>query len=83
MKRSDIAMIVLIASVGILVAFFVTKSIFGEGTTESVNVQTIDPISSTIEEPSPTIFNENAINPTWSISLGSESTQTTTPPTGQ
>ncbi len=44
MKRTDIAMIVFIASIGIVIAFFVTQAILGSPTSEAVNVQTIDEI---------------------------------------
>ena len=63
MKKSDIAMIILIASASALIAYFVASSVFGGFSQESVKVKTIDPISSTIVEPSTTIFNKNAINP--------------------
>ena len=74
MKKSDIAMIVLIASVGILVAFFVTRTFFGGAVSESVKVKTADPMSATIEEPDETIFNSNAINPTYEVNVGSNET---------
>lgn len=57
-------MIVLIASVSVLVAFFVTKSIFGDSVNEPVNVKTIEKIDPSISEVDTTVFNENAINPT-------------------
>lgn len=69
MKKTDFAMIILIATVTILVAFFVTKSILGEQATEEVTVQTIDKIDSTVTEPDPAIFNEQAINPAVEVQI--------------
>lgn len=69
MKKSDIAMIVLIASVSVVVAFFVAKSIFGDFNSGKVTVKTIDLIESTIVEPDTKIFNENAINPAVQVEI--------------
>lgn len=71
MKKTDIAMIVLIASVGVLIAFFATRTFFSGAVSESVKVKTVEAMSATIEPPDPTIFNSNAINPTIEISVGS------------
>lgn len=79
MKRTDIAMIVFIASVSMLVAYFVGNSIFGNITTNGEKVKTIAPISTSVEAPDPTIFNKNAINPTVEVQItGSANTSTTT-----
>jgi len=73
MKKSDIAMIVLIASVSILVSFFATRAIFGEGATENVKVKTIEQINADIVDPDPAIFNKDAINPAVEVQVGSDS----------
>jgi ABC-type cobalt transport system substrate-binding protein len=73
MKKTDIAMIVLIASVVMLIAFFTTRAVFGGVANESVKVQTIESIDSSIQEPDKAIFNENAINPTVEVQVGSSS----------
>ena len=62
-------MIVLIASVSILIAFFVTKSIFGDSANEPVKVKTIETIEPTVGEVNPRIFNENAINPAVEVQI--------------
>lgn len=69
MKKTDIAMIILIASVSVLIAFFVTRSIFGESTTEAVQVDTIEKIDPSISEVNTDIFNENAINPAVEVQI--------------
>jgi len=57
-------MIILIASVSVLIAFFVTKSIFGSSVNEPVKVKTMEKIEPALGEVNSSIFNENAINPT-------------------
>lgn len=77
MKKTDIAMIILIASVSILIAFFVAKAVFGDVSNETVNVKTIDAIETSIEEPSSDIFNSEAINPAVEVQInGTPSTGT-------
>lgn len=73
MKKSDIAMIVLIASVSILVSFFATRAIFGETSSGDVKVKTVEKINATIVEPDPAIFNKDAINPAVEVQVGSGS----------
>ena len=69
MKKTDIAMIVLIASVSVLIAFFVTRAIFGDSANQPVEVQTIERIDPTLSEVNSTIFNENAINPAVEVQI--------------
>jgi hypothetical protein len=71
MKKTELAMIVLIASVSVLVAYFATTTLFGDMSGESVNVKTIESITSEISEPDPAIFNEDAINPVVEVQVGS------------
>jgi len=73
MKKTDIAMIVLIASISILIAFFGTRTIFGGAANESVKVKTVEAINSSIQEPDPAIFNKDAINPAVEVQVGSDS----------
>lgn len=72
MKKTDIAMIILIASVSMLVAYFVANSLLGDTQNQSVKVKTAEPISETVEEPDPTVFNPNAINPTVEVIIGTD-----------
>jgi len=69
MKKTDIAMIILIASISVLVAFFAAKSIFGDVYTGSAKVKTIDAITSTIDPPNTDIFNKKAINPAVQVQI--------------
>lgn len=69
MKKSDIAMIILIASVSVLIAYFVGKAVFGDAYNGTATVKTIDAIDSTITQPDPDIFNKNAINPAVQVQI--------------
>ena len=71
MKKSDLAMIALIASISVLAAFFATRAIFGEQAYEPVTVKTVNAISSDVVDPDPAIFNENAINPAVEVQIDS------------
>lgn len=73
MKKTDIAMIVLIASVVMLIAFFATRAVFGGVASENVKVKTIERIDSSIVEPDKAIFNKDAINPAVEVQVGSSS----------
>ena len=72
MKRSDIAAIVLIAALSVTVAYFVAGAVVGTPSSESVKVQTAEPITATIQEPDPAIFNKDAINPTVEVTIGDQ-----------
>lgn len=71
MKKTDIAMIILIASLSVMVAYFVADSIPSlKDSRQPVTVKTADPISADISEPDPAVFNKNAINPTVEVIIG-------------
>lgn len=72
MKKSDIAMIILIASVSVLIAYFVAKGVVGDVQNQSVKVKIAEPISAEIEKPDPKIFNANAVNPTVEVIIGGD-----------
>jgi hypothetical protein len=75
MKKSDIAMIILIASISVLVAYFVAKAIVGDVQNESVKVKTTEAISTDVVQPDTTVFNSNAINPTVEVIIGGDKSQ--------
>lgn len=72
MKKSDIAMIALVAAISIGAASLVVGAIPGlnlsSDTTEKV--KTIDRYDSNIEEPDANVFNSTAVNPTVDITIG-------------
>lgn len=71
MKKTDVAMIILIASISMLIAYFTANAIVGDPSKDSVKVKTIDRISTNITEPDKTVFNKDAINPTVEVIIGS------------
>ncbi len=72
MKKSDIAMIILIASVSVMVAFFIANSLpFLKLDPKGVKIKTVDKIIVDDKlEPDKTIFNADAINPTIKTVIG-------------
>ena len=72
MKRADIAMIVFIASISVLISYFVAKTVLGDAQNEAVTVKTIDAFSAEVSEPDPRIFNADAVNPTVEVFIGTE-----------
>lgn len=81
MKRNDIAILVLIASISLVVSYLIVRAVFGSPEEQQTTVEVVEPIASDIVEPSTRIFNTNAINPTVVIQIGSPSNQQ--PFTGQ
>lgn len=77
MKKTDIAMIFLIAIVSAGIAYFVAHSMFGSISTQSVKVKTIDSITSVVESPDKKIFNANAINPSVEVNINNTGATTT------
>jgi len=69
MKKTDIAMIILIAATSVLIAFFVTKSLIGGSSTETIKVKSVESISAAVEDPDPAIFNSDAINPAVEVQI--------------
>lgn len=71
MKKTDIAMVILIAGVGVAIGYIVASNIsFLKVPKSGAKVQTIREISSNVEKPNPAIFNKNAINPTVEVFVG-------------
>lgn len=75
MKKTDIAMIVLIAGVSAALAYVVANSFFGGLTQEGARVKTVDAINSTIQQPSVEVFNEDAINPAVKVNVNGSTTE--------
>lgn len=72
MKKTDIAMIILIASVGVIIAYFVATNLpFLKLPESGVKVQTVRTINAEIEQPDSAAFHKDAINPTVEVIVGS------------
>jgi hypothetical protein len=72
MKKTDIALIIFIAGISILIAYFVAKAIIGDPGEQKATVRTAVPIGDTIDAPGKEIFNDNAINPTVEVVIGED-----------
>ncbi len=75
MKKSDIAMLILIIGVSALLSYFVGNLIFGGSVSKPVDVETVPKVSSEVAKPSADIFNTNSINPTIPITIGNQATR--------
>ena len=70
MKNTDKAALIFIASLSVLIAYFVASTWIGKPSSESVKVKTVEPISAEVVKPDATIFNKDAINPTVPVEIG-------------
>ncbi|HCH34795.1 MAG: hypothetical protein UY35_C0004G0041 [Candidatus Saccharibacteria bacterium GW2011_GWC2_48_9] len=67
MKRSEVAMIILVASLSMLLTFTLAQSLLGEKIKQSVKVEQAEEISEDIVQPAKRTFNSSAINPTVEV----------------
>ena len=73
MKKTDIAMIILIASVSVGIAYGAVSAIPGlKQSSEAVKVKTIEKYQAGLDEPDPDVFNKDAINPTVDVTIGGQ-----------
>lgn len=77
MKKTDIAMIILIAAGSMIIAFFIGRAIFGETYNATATIKTADKISSEVVAPDEEIFNKEAINPAVRVQISGSSPTTT------
>ena len=71
MKKTDIAMIILIAGFSVVISYLVINSLAQGGFSEQTyEVKTTEPISNEYVKPSSEIFNKDAINPTVQVNIG-------------
>lgn len=71
MKKSDIAMIILIVSFSVMISYFVASSIPGlKDATKPVKVKTAEKYTSEIPPLDKRVFSDKAINPTVQVTIG-------------
>lgn len=70
MRSNDIAALIVIASISMLIAYFVADAVISKPGGDSVKVQTAEPISADVQTPDGSIFNDQAINPTVEVVIG-------------
>lgn len=71
MKKSDIAMIILIASASVLISFAIANQLtFLKPPEAGQKVKTAEAITATVKEPDTAVFNTDALNPTVQTIVG-------------
>ena len=75
MKKTDIALLVLIAGMGVLISFFIAKALLGDPQDDSITIKTTGTVTSDISYPDPAIFNSDALNPTVPTVIGNYDSQ--------
>lgn len=71
MKKTDYAMIILIAGMSLLISYFVVSALpMFKDVGKPVSVKTADPIDPTVQPIDKKVFNKDAINPTVEIYIG-------------
>lgn len=79
MKKTDIAMIILIASISVIAAYFTASSLpLFQDVNKPVKVKVATPISEEVEKPDPDLFNSDAINPTVEVIIGDDAAEAAT-----
>jgi hypothetical protein len=81
MKQKDIALILVCVIVSGFISFFIARAVFGSSGERQVKAEVVSPIVSEFSRPSDKYFNENSVNPTQLIQIGSSAN--TTPYTGR
>ncbi len=71
MNKKDIALLALVAGVGILISYFSFDALFKK-IDKPKSYKVVKIINSTIDDPRSDIFTENSINPTVEIWIGDE-----------
>lgn len=71
MKKTDIAMIILVASISVVIAYFVASAIPALNASDlKEDVQKTNTISSELDSVDPRLFSKDAINPTQQTVIG-------------
>jgi len=74
MKQSDIASLIIIVVVSFSLAFIIGNAVFNTPESRSTQVEVVNSFETEIIQPTPGIFNENAINPTEDITISESDT---------
>ncbi len=67
MKRTEIAMIILIASASAFITFFAVNSLLGGKIRQTATIETTQAIDRQLVTPTKRIFNTRSINPTVEV----------------
>ncbi len=75
MKKNEVAILILVVSLVAMLTYFSVNAIIGKAGSKPVSVEVAEPISEDVVQPSDTIFNPSAINPTVKVKIGDQSGQ--------
>ena len=70
MKQKDIALIAVIAFIGVIVSLFVSKLLFASPNNRMQKVEVVQPITASFPQPDNRYFNSGAYDPTQLITIG-------------
>lgn len=72
MQQKDIVLIIVIAFISGIASFFLSGLLITNSDNRSEEVEVVEAISSTLNEPDPRYFNAESINPTQLIQIGDQ-----------
>ena len=75
MKKTDIALLILIVALSGLITYFIANALLGSQKQLTAKVTEVQPVKSSIVMPEESVFNANAINPAIQIKIGDSSNQ--------
>jgi len=75
MKQKDIALIIVICFVAAIFSFVLSSFIFGGSGDKTQQAEVVDKVSTDFTQPSTRYFNQEALNPTETITIGDETNQ--------
>ncbi len=81
MKKSDIALLIIIVSISALGAYLITNAIMGNPKEQSQKVQTMQPVLTEVTAPDPNVFYDGAINPSVPVDIEGEGPESAEAPT--
>lgn len=70
MKKSDIAILILIVAISLGASYFIGQALLAQFKQGDATVEKVDTISAEIIPPDPKIFHKDAINPAVPINIG-------------
>jgi hypothetical protein len=73
MKQKDVALIIVIAFVSAVISFAVSNKLFVTPSNRAQQVEVVDPIQASFQNPDKKYFNSSSIDPTQTSAIGSGS----------
>ena len=69
MKNKDIALIIVIGFISAVISFLVSGMLFAPPSNRQQQVEVVQPISASLEQPDSRFFNKDAYDPTQQITI--------------